>query len=216
MAPPTCFTGSSADLAQLAISPFSATSNAPSTHKSRWPPRAMAKLSSWCTYDPPVRSVTCVVLALIRNGLTASAAGAGPTPITPFSAWKMTSRSDGTKSATSVGMPMPRLTSQPSGMSCAHHAAMPLRSSGVNAIEALSERHVQHAVHEDAGRDDGLRRKFPKSDDIARHRDGELRSHCHHRIEVSRTVAVGQIAPAIRLPCLDKRNVTWQRIFQQA
>src|SRR6185295_16332872 len=109
-----------------------------------------------------------MVLALIRNGLTASAAGAGPTPITPFSAWKITSRSGGTKSATSVGIPMPRLTNQPSGMSRAHHAAMPLRSSGVNAIEVLSERHVQHAVHENARRHDDLRRQLAKRDDIAR------------------------------------------------
>jgi hypothetical protein len=98
----------------------------------------MAKLSAWCTKEPPVRRVTCVVLALIRNGLTWSGDGAGPTPMTPFSAWKITSRSIGTKSAMWVGMPMPRLTSQPSGMSRAARSAMPLRSSGENALSAIA------------------------------------------------------------------------------
>src|ERR1700677_3683467 len=81
-----------------------------------------------------------------------SGSGARPMPMTPFSAWKMTSRSC-TKSEIFVGMPMPRLTNQPSGMSRAMRAAMPSRSSGLKSAMRLVSlnRHMQHALHEDAG-----------------------------------------------------------------
>ena len=66
-----------------------------------------------------MRSVTYCLPALISQGSILSFAGAGPMPSTPFSEWKMTSRSIGTWSAIMVGMPMPRLTYQPSGISAA-------------------------------------------------------------------------------------------------
>src|SRR5579875_559476 len=47
----------------------------------------------------------------------------------PFSAWKMTCRSAGTKLATSVGRPMPRLTVIPSSSSCAIRIAISSRVS---------------------------------------------------------------------------------------
>ena len=46
-------------------------------------------------------------------------------------------------------------------------------------------------------------------------RDGQLRRHRHDRVEVPCAVAIGQVAPAIRLPCLDQCDIARQRIFQQ-
>src|SRR5579883_2035344 len=46
IAPPMPGAVSSSERAQLAMSPFSATWKAPSTHRSRWPPRTSAKLSA--------------------------------------------------------------------------------------------------------------------------------------------------------------------------
>ena len=59
-------------------------------------------------------------------------------PSTPFSEWKITSRSSGTWSAIAVGMPMPRLTYQPSGMSRATRAAISTRLSGLKSVTAVS------------------------------------------------------------------------------
>src|SRR4051812_10540117 len=104
--------------------------------------------------------------------------------MTPFSEWKITSRSGGTQSATPVGMPMPRLTNQPSGMSCAMRAAMPARSSGFAIMETASVWNVDDAVHEDAGGMDMRRRDGAKRHDMTRLYDGHPRRHRHHRIEV--------------------------------
>src|ERR1700675_216800 len=106
-----------------------------------------------------------------------SASGAGPMPITPFSAWKMTSRSC-TKSETFVGMPMPRLTNQPSGMSRAMRAAMPSRSSGFMVGGSL-HRNVQHALHEDSGGVDVFRLDGSEFNDVRSLHDGGFGSHGH-------------------------------------
>ena len=84
------------------------------------------------------RRVTYCLPALISQGSILSFSGAGPMPSTPFSEWKITSRSSGTWSATAVGMPMPRLTYQPSGMSCATRAAICGRVKGLMSVTAVS------------------------------------------------------------------------------
>ena len=80
----------------------------------------------------------------------------------------------------------------------------------------LSERHVQHAIDEDARRHDHLRGERAECRDVACHGDGQCRRHRHHRIEVPRAVAIGEVAPAIGAPSLDQCDVAWQRVFQQA
>src|ERR1051326_8308451 len=134
-------------------------------------------------------------------------------PMTPFSAWKMTSRSV-TKSETLVGMPMPRLTNQPSGMSRAMRRAMPSRSSGVNSVSAIgrflkgvscrwvssrSQRHVQHALHENAGGVDVFGLDRTEFDDVRCLRDRQLRRHRHYRIVVPRAVAMREVAETVGL-----------------
>ena len=138
IAPPTAGAVSFSDVAQLAMSPLSATWNAPSTQRSRCPPRIIEKLSAWWQKLPPARRVTYCLPALISQGSIWSFGGAGPMPSTPFSEWKITSRSSGTWSATAVGMPMPRLTYQPSGMSRATRAAIWVRLSGLMSGTAVS------------------------------------------------------------------------------
>src|SRR5262245_65231246 len=85
-------------------------------------------------------------------------------PSSPFSEWITASRPAGMWSATSVGMPMPRFTYQPSGMSRATRAAICARSSGLpegcGLIDASAPRQrvgdVQHAIDEYPRRDDRL------------------------------------------------------------
>src|SRR5215475_63 len=119
----------------------------------------------------------------------ASLAAAGPMPSTPFSKWKITSRPAGTWSATMVGMPMPRLTYQPSGMSVASRWAIWVRLSGgacaVSVMGALlkfgrvTAGNMQHPVHEDAGRHDLLRVERPKLDQMLGLHNSGLGRHRH-------------------------------------
>jgi hypothetical protein len=58
----------------------------------------------------PAIVVTVCLPALIRSASISSSVGKGPMPSMPFSLCSQTSMSAGTKLATSVGKPMPRLT----------------------------------------------------------------------------------------------------------
>ena len=64
-------------------------------------------------------------------------AGGAPVPIRPFSDWKYTCMPGGTNFETSVGMPMPRLTSMPSRSSCAIRLAMMVWASMGQACETM-------------------------------------------------------------------------------
>ena len=110
IAPPTAGIASGAPVCQLARSPSTETWNAPSTQKSRWPPRIIANESAWWKYAPPGSSVTGCLPALMRSESSCPGAGAGPMPSRPFSLCRMISRSFGRWLATSVGRPMPRFT----------------------------------------------------------------------------------------------------------
>ena len=109
MAPPMPFT-ILPGIIQLARLPCSSTSMAPSTLRSIWPPRIMAKESALEKYEVPGISVTVSLPALMRSASTSFSRGYGPTPNMPFSLCRTTSMPGGTWLATSVGMPMPRLT----------------------------------------------------------------------------------------------------------
>ena len=75
--------------------------------------------------------------------------------------------------------------------------------------------HMHHAVHEDAGRDNVVRVELAQFTDMLGLHDGQLRRRRHHRIEVARRRVEGEIAPAVRLPGLDQRDVAGQRFFEQ-
>src|ERR1700681_3200637 len=95
---------------QFARSPFSATSSAPRIDRSMWPPRIIANDCAREKKLDPGRVVMVCLPALMRSGSTWSSAGNGPMPSNPFSDCSVTVMSFGMKLATSVGMPMPRLT----------------------------------------------------------------------------------------------------------
>jgi len=97
---------------QLARSPFSLTCMAPKIDRLILPPRIMANDWSLPKMAEPAIVVTVCLPALIRSAstLSSSSVGNGPIPNMPFSLCSQTSLSAGTKLATRVGMPMPRLT----------------------------------------------------------------------------------------------------------
>ena len=75
-----------------------------------WPPRIIANESALEKKLLPGIVVIVCLPALIRSGSTLSSAGNGPMPSRPFSDCSVTLMPGGMKLATSVGMPMPRLT----------------------------------------------------------------------------------------------------------
>ena len=95
MAPPTSGPLPARRMSQLARSPFSATSNAPRIVTSMWPPRIMAKEAALSTMVAPRLSVIRRLPASTRSESAASGAARGPTPMTPFSDWKVTARPAG-------------------------------------------------------------------------------------------------------------------------
>src|SRR5436190_3940903 len=111
---------------------------------------------------------------------------------------------------------MPRLTYQPSGMSRATRAAISLRARArylAITFTAASSRdgrfalgHVQHAIDIDSGSGDLFRIERTEIDNVLRLHDRQCRRRCHYGIEIARRGAVGQVAPAVRLPRLDQCN----------
>src|SRR5512139_2350731 len=97
-------------------------------------------------------------------------------PRMPFSDWKTTSIPAGTRFATSVGIPMPRLTYIPSRSSCAARATIPsLSSFAIAAPSAFPHRSPldpldaggdDQAVHEDAGSVDVVRVDLSDVDEL--------------------------------------------------
>src|SRR5450755_588590 len=150
----------------------------------------------------------------MRSKSSAPSAGAGPMPMTPFSLCSTTSRPAGRWLATSVGRPMPRLTTEPSGMSRATRAAISARLhlllmlfSRLLLEAARARRHAldaNDALHEDARRDDRFGIEAAERHDLVHGGDRLLRRHRHHRAEVARRHAVGEVAPAVAALGLDE------------
>ncbi len=74
------------------------------------PPRTMAKLAALSKKLVVGSSVTVCLPALIRSASSSPSNGNGPMPSMPFSEWSWIDMPSGMWFATSVGMPMPRLT----------------------------------------------------------------------------------------------------------
>src|SRR4051812_16448915 len=146
-------------------------------------------------------------------------------PITPFSLWRTTSRPAGRWLATSVGRPMPRLTTAPSPMSRATRAAICSRvqwgrvgavlafmaaspSIGLEAGAAGRGAFDRHdALHEQPGRDDRLRIERAERDHFVHGRDRAARRGRHDGSEVARGLAVDEVAPAVAALGLDEGEV---------
>ena len=95
---------------QFARSPFSATCSAPRIESWICPPRTIPKDWALSKNDVLGSFVTVCLPALIRSASSSPSNGNGPMPIMPFSLCSWMEMPSGMWLATSVGMPMPRLT----------------------------------------------------------------------------------------------------------
>src|SRR3972149_7972070 len=105
----------------------------------------------------------------------------------------MTVIPSGTKLATSVGMPMPRLTTMPSRSSRATLRAM---SSRVKPSDFISLR-LYYALDVDARRDDDLRVQGAGGHDLLRLGDGDVGGGRHDGVEVAGRLLEDQVAHGI-------------------
>src|ERR1700730_755002 len=125
-------------------------------------------------------------------------------------------------------MPMPRLTDQPSGMSCATRIASSSRPSGCQlrfsamalSLFDLNRRIAAFDVHDpvdiDAWRDDGLGRQFAELGDMLGLYDRQLCRGRHDRVEVATGIAIDEVSPAVGAPRLDQRDIAGQGVFEDA
>src|SRR5689334_23602702 len=107
----------------------------------------------------------------------------------PFSDWKKMCTPGGTKFATRVGMPMPRLTRLPSCSSCAMRRAMTLCGSMSSLRDEVI--HDRRRGHHLIGGDG------PHGHDMLRIDDDGVGRHRDHGIEVARGEYVGEIAEIV-------------------
>src|SRR3972149_2565076 len=122
----------------------------------------------------------------------------------------MTVMPSGMKLATSVGMPMPRLTTMPSRSSRATLRAI---SSRVKPSDFISLR-LHYALHVDARRDDDLGVQRSCRHDLLRLGDGNLSGGSHHGVEVAGRHAVDQVAHGVGPLGADKGEVGAQGHLQ--
>src|SRR5690606_20950119 len=123
----------------------------------------------------------------VSHGSAMPGSGTGPVPMRPFSDWKKTWIPLGTKFATRVGMPIPRLTSIPFVSSCAMRLAM------MDCVSMASAFHNE-IVDERSGRHDVVRRDDAHRHDVLRLNEDGVRGHGHQRIEVTGREHVGEVA----------------------
>ena len=69
-------------------------------------------------------------------------------------------------------------------------------------------------MHEDTGGMDMGGRDVAQRHLVAGLHDCQPGAHRHDRIVVPRALAVGQVAPAISLPCIDQGDIAQQGVFQ--
>ncbi|MCY1304386.1 hypothetical protein D9M70_541360 [compost metagenome] len=95
MAPPMPLTSLPGTI-QEAMLPCTSTSKAPSTVRSTWPPRIIAKDSAEEKMEAPLTAVTVCLPALIMSASTSSSVGKAPMPSRPFSDCSITCMPSGT------------------------------------------------------------------------------------------------------------------------
>src|SRR5436305_10030921 len=132
----------------------------------------------------------------------------------PFSAWKITCTSAGTKLATRVGRPKPRFTVMPSRSSRAMRSAI---NSRVNPCGAMFAPHARRfcrsgepadlvmlahddPIDVDPRRYHLLRVQIAGRNDLIYLRDHEVGRGGHRHVEVAAAAAVDEIAHAIAAP----------------
>ena len=81
------------------------------------------------------------------------------------------------------------------------------RSGGFGGQPVAAAIHLDHAVHVDPWCHDLVRVQFAEFADVLHLGDGQLGRHRHDRVEVGAGAPVDQVAPAIRLPGFDQRDI---------
>src|SRR5271166_2116701 len=114
----------------------------------------------------------------------------------------------GTKSATSVGMPMPRFTSMPSRSSRAMRLAITVCASMVSSLR-------DNVIHQGSRGDDVVGRDHADGYDLFRGDDDGRGGHRDHRVEVARRERISQVAQVIAHERMNERKVGVQRSLQQ-
>src|SRR6516225_291764 len=192
---------------QFASWPRSLTCRPPSTVMSTCPPRISPNDTALSNVHAPGIALTGRPPASVRYRSAIPSSRIGAVPIRPFSDWKKMCMPGGTKFATSVGMPIPRLTSMPSRNSSAIRRAISVWASMLALRDQIvDERCRRHHV---------IRRNHAHRDDMLGVHDHGVGGHRDDRIEIARGERVGEIAEVIRKKCLEEREVGPQWGLQQ-
>src|SRR5262249_28127165 len=185
--PGTSFPG----IIQLARRPLPSTWSAPSTVMSTCPPRISPKDVALSKVHAPGSAPTGFPPASVSRGWCMPSAGGAPVPISPFSDWKYTCNPGGTNFETSVGMPMPRLTSMPSLSSCAIRLAMIVWAS-------MGSRVGDDVVDDGCGGDDVVRSDHADGHDVLGFDDHLVGRHGDDRVEIAGGQRVVEVADVVR------------------
>src|SRR5688572_9691750 len=172
--------------------------------------------------QPPLIMVTGWPPALRMSGMSGvPSACALLSPRMPFSAWKVMPFSSGQKSATRLGMPIPRLTKSPGCRSAATRMAISSRGrrSLLFRLLAVPSRVMaaplmfgdDDAVDVDAGGRDHLRRDLAGLDQLIDLGDRDLCGHRHRRVEGAGGVSVEEVAELVCPQGFDEGEVGLDR-----
>src|SRR3954467_15004195 len=130
--------------------------------------------------------------ASVRSSVSSPSSGKASMPMMPFSDWKKISASFGTKAATRVGRPMPRLTRSPSFSSRATRLAIRIFSSMAPLLR-------DQIIDKNRRCHDGIGRDHPDGHDVLGLGQNDTGGHGDQGIEVPCGQRVGQVADVIGL-----------------
>src|SRR5688572_9825927 len=146
--------------------------------------------------------------ASVRSSPSSPSSGKASMPMMPFSDWKKISASFGTKAATKVGSPMPRLTRSPTLSSRATRLAIRVFSSMAPLLrDQIIDKHRR--CH------DGIRRDHPDGHDVLGLGQDDTGGHGHQRIEVPCGQRIGQIADVVGLLGVEESEVGLDRFLEK-
>src|SRR3954469_18719909 len=146
--------------------------------------------------------------ASVRSSPSSPSSGKASMPMMPFSDWKKISASFGTKAATKVGSPMPRLTRSPSFSSRATRLAIRVFSSMAPLLR-------DQMIDENRRCHDGIGRDHPDRHDVLGLGQDDACGHRHQRIEVPRCQRIGQIADVVGLLGVEESEVSLDRLLEE-
>src|SRR4051812_11756906 len=146
--------------------------------------------------------------ASVRSSASSPSSGKANMPTMPFSDWKKISAFLGTKAATKVGRPMPRLTRSPSFSSKATRLA-------IRVFSSMAPLPQDQMVDQHGGRHDGIGRYHPDRHDILSLCHDNTSGHGHQRIEVPRRQRISQIADVVGLLGVDESKLGLERFLEK-